>query len=131
MHRLIYVSQARLGLSSEELFKIIEQSARNNPSADLTGFLIYRAGQFLQLLEGPLMSLDHLLQTLASDPRHHDLRVLARDPIKERSFPRWRMKRIGENGDSLAELEDALLAEGRGNLLPPTVTAFLAQSLAA
>lgn len=131
MHQIIYVSEAAENLSSGDLFTIIEQSSRNNPSADITGFLIYRAGHFLQLVEGPLISLEELLVKLQRDPRHRRLRVLSRTAIAERSFPRWRMKRIGESGDGAAELEDALLAEGRGHSLPDPVGAFLRMPLAA
>ena len=79
----------------------------------------------------PLISLEELLVKLQRDPRHRRLRVLSRTAIAERSFPRWRMKRIGESGDGAAELEDALLAEGRGHSLPDPVGAFLRMPLAA
>lgn len=128
MHQLIYVSEAQGNLASDEIFQIIEQSARNNPSAEITGFLIYRGGRFFQLIEAPLSTLEALVAKLRSDPRHHSLRVLASRPIAERSFPRWRMKRVGENGDALAELRRALESEGGTTRLPPEVGAFLQTS---
>ncbi len=131
MHRIVYVSHARDELPSNELFRIIEQSSRNNPGADITGFLVYRCGRFLQFIEGPLASLEGLLAVLAKDPRHHSLRVLSCEPVRERSFPRWRMKRIGETGDALAELTQACRAEGHAAPLPPAVNAFLQEPLAA
>ena len=131
MHQLIYVSEARPGLSSADVFTIIEQSARNNPSADITGFLVYRRGCFLQLVDGPLMSLEDLLTKLGQDPRHTGLRVLSRVPIAKRSFPRWRMKRLGEGTMAATELADALQGEAAGYALPAAVTKFLNESLAA
>ena len=125
MHQLIYTSEAAPGLASEELFRIIEQSARNNPNADITGFLIYRGGQFLQLVEGPLMALETLIETLRRDPRHHSLNILSTSRVEHRAFPRWRMKRVGEDRDALAELESALRAEGRAPALPPQIGTFL------
>ena len=131
MHQVVYVSDAAPGLASQDVFRIIEQSARNNPSADITGFLIYRGGRFLQLIEGPLMSLETLLQTLARDPRHHSLRVLSRAAIAERSFGRWRMRRLGGDGEAAAELEAHLRAESGGRDLPQEVRDFLRVSIAA
>lgn len=131
MHQLIYVSEASPELSSGELFRIVEQSARNNPSADITGFLILREGRFLQLVEGPLLALDTLVDTLRRDPRHYSLVILSRVPIAERAFPRWRMKRVGESGDALAELELALAGEGGGRSLPREVRDFLETKKAA
>lgn len=129
MHQLIYTSEARQDLMPDDLFRIVEQSARNNPSADITGFLIYRNGRFLQFLEGPLMSLETLLAQLAADDRHRSLQVVGRLPIAERSFPRWRMRRVGEEGDALAALEEALVAEGRGRVLPQVVRDFLRETV--
>lgn len=129
MHQLIYTSEARPGLSQEEVFRIVEQSARNNPSADITGFLLFQSGRFLQVIEGPLMALEMLLAQLAQDDRHRDLRVLSRLPIAERSFPRWRMRRVGVKGNALDELEHALREEGNGRALPEAVREFVRQSV--
>lgn len=129
MHQLIYSSEARPGLSQDDIFRIVEQSARNNPSADITGFLLYRGGRFLQLVEGPLMALEILLAQLAQDDRHHELQVLSRLPVAQRSFPRWRMRRIGVDIDALDELEEALRSEGEGRPLPAAVRDFLRQTV--
>lgn len=131
MHQIVYVSDAKPDLTAVDLFRIIEQSARNNPNAEITGFLIYRGGRFLQLIEGPLMALESLLAKLKHDPRHGSLEVLSRVPIPARSFPRWRMKRVGEDGDAAAELDAALRAEGGGAVLPSPVLDFIQRPLAA
>jgi hypothetical protein len=131
MHQLIYTSEASPALSSEDLFKIIEQSARNNPSADITGFLIYRGRSFFQLVEGPLLALEVLLETLRGDSRHSDITVVSCLPVEQRSFPRWRMKRVGESGDVVAELLEALATDGNGRPLPDAVREFLQSQRAA
>ena len=94
MEQLVYSSFAASDLDSSEVFRIIEVSARNNPSRDITGFLVFSQDRFLQLIEGPPAKLDELLRVLRCDPRHRDLSVLARGPIAARCFPDWRMKRI-------------------------------------
>lgn len=129
MHQLIYTSQARADLSHQDVFRIVEQSARNNPSRDVTGFLLFQGGRFLQMVEGPRMALDMLLTQLARDDRHGDLEVLSQLPVPQRSFPRWRMRRIGLKSDALYELEEALRNEGDGRPLPEHVRAFLRQTV--
>lgn len=129
MHQLIYTSEAKLGLSQEDVFDIVQQSARNNPSSDITGFLLFRGGRFLQLIEGPLMALEMLLAQLSQDDRHHNLRVLSRLPVAQRSFPRWRMRRVGVEHEALGELEEALRIEGLGRPLPDVVRNFLREPI--
>lgn len=129
MHQLVYTSVARPELTSADLFHIIERSARNNPSCDITGFLLVRDGTFLQYVEGPLMALDDLLGRLEKDPRHHSIRVVHRAPAQVRAFPNWRMKRLSNSDDALRELETAWQGQSAG--LPSAVRTFLAERRAA
>ena len=64
MQQLIYVSYASDDFQSGDVFKIIETSARNNPTRDVTGFLVYAHDTFVQFVEGPAASLDALLDDL-------------------------------------------------------------------
>ena len=104
MQQLLYRSIAADGLGPDVIFEIIETSARNNPARDVTGFLVQSNGAFLQLVEGPAASLDELLDVLACDPRHHSIKVLVREDIAQRSFPRWRMERVGASQASTTAL---------------------------
>ena len=99
MQQLLYRSIAADGLGPDVIFEIIETSAR-----DVTGFLVQSNGAFLQLVEGPAASLDELLDVLACDPRHHSIEVLVREDIAQRSFPRWRMERVGASQASTTAL---------------------------
>lgn len=105
MEQLIYASEGREGLDSEEVFSIIQTSSRRNPEREVTGFLILRAGKFFQLVEGPSAQLDRLLSDLEADDRHHSLVVIERRPISARSFPHWLMKRV-RPGYDLAEMQE-------------------------
>ena len=131
MHQIIYTSEAAQGLSSDEVFRIVEQSARNNPGRDITGFLIFRDGRFLQLIEGPLSKLENLLDALRSDPRHHSLKIVDQCAIANRSFGRWRMRRVGDGQPALDELEGMMMEEARGRSVPEAVRDFLAYRKAA
>lgn len=103
MQQLAYVSTATSGIDSGEVFRLVETSARRNPSRDITGFLIFDGREFLQVVEGPEEELDRLLGALRRDERHRDIRVIDRSPITHRRFERWRMKRIATGG---ADAED-------------------------
>ncbi len=127
MDQLIYRSRAVNGLSSAETFKIIEISARNNPARDITGFLIFGRGEFLQLIEGPDQALDQLLSDLAVDPRHTGIEVLARRPILARSFPNWRMQRLSLDETSMETIRDQFVGKGLPNAMLDAVTSFVAE----
>ena len=89
--QLIYASSAYEQLSETELVEILEVSRRKNAERDITGLLLYRGGNFLQVLEGPASAVDALYQTIANDPRHKGIILIARKAITERDFPNWEM----------------------------------------
>ena len=128
MIQLAYVSRAARSLASDEVFRIIESSSRNNLRDDLTGFLIFSADRFFQVVEGPEPALEALLARLNSDERHSSIEIVSRKEIEQRSFPNWRMKRLKPDsataGSAMSEL-------GAG-VIPPdleqAVGAFLAPS---
>ena len=131
MEQLLYHSAGTTADSSREVFRIVEVSARNNPAREITGFLIYAHGCFLQLIEGPAASLDELLHVLAKDTRHRDIRVLSRRPIAMRQFPRWRMERLSATDSGIDAILVQLTEAGLPREVVEKVGAFLAVSKAA
>lgn len=112
MEQLLYRSYARDGLLADQVFAIIESSARDNPARDLTGFLIYAQDQFIQFLEGPAESIDLLMADRAADRRHRDLEVLCRQPASRRLLPAWRMQRVDFRPGKIAEMLGDLAGKG-------------------
>jgi hypothetical protein len=53
--------------------------------------LLYKGGNFLQVLEGPEEGVLRLYQKISRDPRHGDVMLLTKEPIQERQFPDWSM----------------------------------------
>ena len=94
MDRIVYSSIASRGTDTPDVFEIVEVSARNNPKRAVTGFLLYDADRFLQMIEGPALALQALLEDLEADPRHHTIEVLHRSAADERWFPDWEMKHL-------------------------------------
>lgn len=105
MRQILYRSVASEALESGDVFKIVQASAANNNAAELSGFLLYSSGCFLQLLEGPEDAVSRLIAVVQNDERHRDFSVLFDEPIQARSFPQWRMRRIATN-DSAAALAE-------------------------
>ncbi len=128
MERLVYRSTAADGVGTAEVFSIIETSARRNPAREITGFLIYDRDRFLQLVEGPTLSLEALMADLRDDPRHHSIDTLHRAPAAERWFPDWKMKRLisFSSEPAVEELRSMLLKKEGGNPVRTVVNEFLA-----
>jgi len=91
MLSLIYVSTAVKPLSDEELLDILKLSRENNATKEITGLLLYKGGNFMQVLEGPDEAVEALYKKIEADPRHKDLNVLSREQISARQFPTWGM----------------------------------------
>ena len=91
MLSLIYVSTSVKLLNDEELLDILKASRENNSSRDVTGLLLYKGGNFMQVLEGPDEVVEALYEMIKTDPRHKDVFVLSREQISNRQFPAWEM----------------------------------------
>ena len=127
MQRIVYSSVAAPGTTSADVFRIIDTSARNNPERRITGFLIHDSDRFLQLIEGPVLSLQALLETLENDDRHHSIEVLHRGDADERWFPDWKMKRLIDfSGEpAMEELRAVLKSKDGGEPIYQIVRGFL------
>ncbi len=91
INQLVYISQATRKMSPEDLSAILKTARANNETIDVTGSLFYNGGWFLQVLEGPLATLNALYKKIEKDPRHKNSRILYNEPAKFRTFTRWSM----------------------------------------
>lgn len=91
--RLVYASRSRLVEADRrvELARILETAQRLNAERHVTGFLMATPGGFAQILEGEAGSIAETYGRIMVDPRHGDLRLLARDAIAQRQFAGWAM----------------------------------------
>ncbi|KAB8143522.1 BLUF domain-containing protein [Chloroflexia bacterium SDU3-3] len=86
MIRIIYVSSAARPFSQPELEALLDSSRRNNQARGITGLLLYRAGSFMQILEGEERTVRAVYATICRDPRHTHIVQLDDSPIDQRSF---------------------------------------------
>jgi uncharacterized Fe-S cluster-containing MiaB family protein len=91
MISLIYVSTASHLLTTDELLEILHISQKKNKERQVTGMLLYKGGNFMQVLEGPEESVKSIFESIQRDLRHHDVSVLMLEPIEERQFTQWTM----------------------------------------
>jgi len=91
MFYLIYVSSAVNLMDDGELLFLLEQSREKNLKLDITGMLLYKGGNFMQMLEGDRDTVLELYDTIKKDDRHKDVITVLTGDIKERNFEHWSM----------------------------------------
>lgn len=91
MISIVYVSAARHAFTPVELEVLLEKSRANNRRDGVSGVLVYRDGDFLQVLEGPEEAVRRTYDRIAQDPRHGGVIVLDESPITQRNFGDWSM----------------------------------------
>jgi len=88
---LIYASSATRTMHDQDLIAILEKSHLHNKEVGVTGMLLYRGGNFLQVLEGPEQAVDARFKVIEQDARHHQVMILLKRPVTERQFEQWEM----------------------------------------
>jgi FAD-dependent sensor of blue light len=91
MLSLVYVSSATQLFSEEDLKALLHQSRGKNARLGLTGLLLYKDGNFMQVLEGAEDAVLGTYAIIQGDPRHHGILELTRQQIQEREFGTWSM----------------------------------------
>ena len=87
-----YISKATQDMGVLALMRLTDQAAQLNQKLGLSGVLFYENQHFGQILEGPRAEVTKIWEKIQRDPRHHQVRLLKMEEIKERSFPAWSMR---------------------------------------
>lgn len=75
--RVLYASRARIaGPVYAEMEKIRASALLHNEAAGVATALLYQSGWFVQWKEGPGAELLRIMDRVAGDARHHDLRIV-------------------------------------------------------
>jgi hypothetical protein len=104
MIHLVYVSSAVKPFTDPELKELLARSRAKNHALGLTGMLLYKDGNFLQLLEGEADAVRALYAVIAQDPRHRDCTIIAEEPVSGRQFREWSMGFRNLSDPTLREL---------------------------
>lgn len=89
--RLVYVSSSPRTMTDAELVDLLDSSRRANLSQGVTGLLLHKDGNWMQVLEGPAAKVRDVFSRIRHDPRHHDVTVVTEDHVDERLFTEWSM----------------------------------------
>ncbi|WP_318390649.1 diguanylate phosphodiesterase [Enterobacter sp.] len=97
---LIY--RSRLGRSFEpsKLEELVCVSQSRNAALKISGILLFDGTHFLQVLEGPLESVNRLYDKINQDPRHDSVVELMRDYAPKRHFENLGMTLFDLRSDS-------------------------------
>ncbi len=91
MIQIAYVSSTRGLLSVDQLLRLLTKSREKNAAAGITGMLLYKDGNVLQIIEGEAEAVAPLFEQIRYDPRHTGVIKLYRKAVAERDFPEWLM----------------------------------------
>ncbi len=87
----VYASDATHPFDAEQLRELLLKARQANDTLGVSGMLLYKAGYFLQLLEGPKAAIHNLMEKIRRDPRHRNVTMLAEGFENEYQFADWSM----------------------------------------
>jgi hypothetical protein len=89
MYQLIYISSSTKSLAREEFLELVAQSQGKNDAMGITGVLMFKDGNFMQVLEGEQELIAKLYSTIKVDPRHTLVCIIQEGPISLREYQGW------------------------------------------
>jgi hypothetical protein len=89
--QLTYASTIGYDLSLAEAQRIAQRAASKNQSLGVTGLLLLSPKHFVQVLEGPTDTVNHLYLRVGQDPRHERVVLLHYQHVVRRQYPDWAM----------------------------------------
>lgn len=101
---IVYSSQAAPGLSGSKMEALVQDAARFNGNAGVTGVLLFDGSRFLQYIEGPQDGLDVVYSRVLHACSHRELIELNRGQLGQRAFPYWSMRQIAVDALSLTRI---------------------------
>ncbi len=91
VYSLIYASSAVRPFTTEDLHALLDASRTRNAADGITGMLLYKDGNFLQLLEGEQAAVERTFQRIQRDPRHRGSVILRDAHEPEPLYAEWAM----------------------------------------
>ncbi|WP_294992803.1 BLUF domain-containing protein [uncultured Stenotrophomonas sp.] len=104
LRAIAYVSRALPELSVDRLQALVEDAARFNKMAGVTGVLLHDGDRFVQYIEGPPDGIDSVYERILQAGSHVDIIELARGRLGQRQFPYWSMRALPVDAALLRQL---------------------------
>jgi len=86
---LIYVSKAEDNVEYDEILDILTHSWKYNHNSYISGMLLYDNRHFMQIIQGPIMTIDKLYARIENDNRHTDIKLIGEELLNERDCSGW------------------------------------------
>lgn len=106
---IVYISKAAVGFNLPELKELSEIASECNQQHEISGYLYFEKGYFLQYIEGENTIVDRLLDNIKKDKRHEVLNIQAITEIGARKFPTWHMHRLTKSSLIQINMENVLM----------------------
>lgn len=94
LNRLVYFSER--ACDDATLADIVARAAERNRARGVTGLLMADERSFIQILEGPRVSVSAVFQAISQDPRHSGVVLVEMTEIAARSYPSWGMAYVSD-----------------------------------
>jgi hypothetical protein len=86
---LIYVSKAEENVDHAEILNILTHSWKYNHNSYISGMLVYDNRHFMQIIQGPIATIDKLYARISKDRRHMNIKLIGEELLHERDCSGW------------------------------------------
>ena len=91
IYQLIYVSSATETFTREKFLDMAFVMSSENTKAGITGMLVFKDGNFMEVLEGEESAVKALFSKIEQDTSHTLVSVIQEGEISTREYPSWAM----------------------------------------
>ncbi len=91
MYQLIYVSSSTGAFTREKFLDLAFVMSSQNAKIGITGMLVFKDGNFMEVLEGEESAVKELFGKITVDSRHTLVSVIQEGEISAREYPSWAM----------------------------------------
>jgi hypothetical protein len=86
MRAIIFFSTAVAPMSEQDLTALGAECAENDRNVGITGMLLHKGGDFLQIIEGSRAVIGDMYARILADPRHTNIRLISDREVPHREF---------------------------------------------
>jgi hypothetical protein len=99
-YQIMYSSQATEPMTVTGLEEILTDARTGNQARNVTGALV--DGVFFQIIEGDRDVVRNLMASIASDSRHHSVKVFYEAEVDVRAFQSWSMAYLSPTPEQMS-----------------------------
>lgn len=106
---ICYISDSRINKSITDFNELIFKAKSNNAKNNITGILVYKNNNFLQVFEGYPETVDAIFDKISMDQRHQNIFKIIDTSIDDRIFEEYKFGfTVISDKDALKNLSDYL-----------------------